>query len=369
MSSAGINIDIRKKELELDRLFKSYSNEQENPHPFYMPISICEEIVSKICLKESDLILVLYNLELVWTLKNKYNVNIERIIVWTNDFSIFHQNKCEKIGCIYLWGELDMQFDVVIGNPPFNSATENSGVSGTIGNKTLYRAFIKKAFEFTITNGIVAMVSQKGAYKFFGKLGKQIDSVNMMTEKDYWKYDTLYFIARNIPKQSEYIIEDKIVSKIFAHNEIGLQYFSNSLMQNVRAGLVEESGDVIVKLPGIEPIKYGKITKEDLVAHGPKFAFTMLESVKSYIATEDPLYASCSCYLPTKTLEQAQKIKLFVENNKAFRYLTKTTKCKAHAEGLSRVKKFDIDQIVTGYEYPREWNLTEEDIKAIENVG
>jgi hypothetical protein len=257
------------------------------------------------------------------------------------------------------------KFDVVVGNPPFNTANEDSGVSGTIGNNTLYRSFIEKSFELA---DIVAMVSGKGAIKYFEKLDKQIDVINMMTETDYWKYDTLYFIGRSIPKESEYVVVDKIISKIWGNNEFGLKGQSASLMQNRRNGTVVDGNTVIVKLNGEEPMQYGNVTKPEKIVYGPKFAFTMLESAMSYIVTDEPMYASCVNYLSTNTLDEANRMMLFVKNNRAFRFYNKKMKSKGHANGISRIKKFDLSQIVTGYEYPKEWNLTAEEINEIEHA-
>jgi Eco57I restriction-modification methylase len=256
------------------------------------------------------------------------------------------------------------KLDVVVGNPPFNIAMEEAGVSGTIGNNTLYRQFIKKSFEVA---DVVAMVSHKGAVKFFETFDKQIDTVNMMTETDYWKYDTLYFIGRSIPKESNYIIVDKIISKIWGNNEFKLIRQNDSLMQNRRNGTVVDGDTVIVKLNGEEPMQYGNVTKPEKVVYGPKFAFTILESQPSYTVTDKPMYASCVCIFKTDTIDHANRMMLFVKNNRAFRYFNKRMKSKGHAIGINRLKKFDLSQIVTGFEYPTEWNLTAEEIYEIEN--
>jgi predicted RNA methylase len=270
----------------------------------------------------------------------------------------------ENITCEdFLTKEYDMKFDVIVGNPPFNTASEDSGVSGTIGNNTLYRSFIQKSFELADT---VVMISLKGALRFFENFDKQIDTVNMMTEIDYWKYDTLYFIGRNIPKQTPYTIVDKITNKMYGNNEFNLKGQAASLMQNRRNGTVVDGNTVIVKLNGEKPMEYGDVTKPEKVVYGPKFAFTMLESALSYTVTDEPMYASCVNYLSTNTLDEANRMMLFVKNNRAFRYFNKKMKTKGHANGISRLKKFDLSQIVTGFEYPVEWNLTADEITQIE---
>lgn len=368
MSNPILTVDYDAKKEKISRVFRDqWYKSNKNEHNVHTPLALCEEILAKFDNHQTKTWLVMFNFEFAWVLKNKYNVPCEQICIWTTEYNKFFDELSDTYKFIHLWGDLeDMKFDVVIGNPPFNQASENSGVTGTIGNKTLYRHFVKKSFEMGDT---VAMVSQKGVYNYFDKLDYQIDTVNFMTEYDYWKYDTLYFIGRSIPKESEYEIEDPIIKKMFGRNELNIKGQPASLMQNVRDGIVVETeGNVIIRLPGKEPIKYGKVTRETLIAKGPKFCFTMLNGAKSWIVTDEDLYASCVGYYPAETLEQATSMKLFVENNKAFRFFNKKMKSKGYAMGLNRLKKFDPSQIKTGFEYPVEWNLTPEEIALIEST-
>jgi hypothetical protein len=263
-----------------------------------------------------------------------------------------------------------MQFDAVISNPPFNITEGDGGVSGTIGDKTLYRKFTKKAFDLCKPGGTVAFITLKNVIKTLNELGKQIDTVDYMTENDYWKYNTLYFIGRNIDKETDYVIPNPIISKIIGQNEFNVQTQPASLMQNKRSKMVLGQGDsVLVKLNGLTPEEYSDIADMSKAALGPKFAFTMLESKKSYTVTDAPMLAGCVRYVSASSLPDAAKIKLFVENNKAFRYFTDKMKGKSHAGMLSDIKKFDLSQITTGLEYPVEWNLTAEEIKTIEDYA
>lgn len=267
----------------------------------------------------------------------------------------------------FIKDNIGMKFDVVVGNPPFNSVTEKGGISGTIGNKTLYRRFVSKAFEVCKPNGIVALITLKNVINTLTKLNKQIDLINYMTSIDYWNYNTLYFIGKNSPKISEYTIADPIICKIVGNNEFNVKTQYSSLMQNRRSNLVLPTGNtVLVKLNGETPEEYADVTDTRKVVYGPKFAFTMLESIKSYTVTDKPLLAGCVRYISTRTLEEAEKLKLFTINNKAFRYFTTKMKGNSHAGMPANIKKFDLNQIKTGFEYPIEWNLTTEEIAYIE---
>lgn len=260
-----------------------------------------------------------------------------------------------------------LKFDVVISNPPFNITEGDGGVSGTIGDKTLYRRFTKKAFEICKEGGTVAFITLKNVVKTLKELEKQIDIVDYMTENNYWKYNTLYFIGRNVDRESDFAIPNPIISKMLGYNEFKVQTQSASLMQNKRSGMVLDTGNsVLVKLNGAKPEQYADISDMSKAALGPKFAFTMLESKKSYTVTDSPMLAGCVRYVATDTLDEAEKLKLFVENNKAFKYFTTKMKGKSHAGMLADIRKFDLSQIVTGFEYPTEWHLTPEEIEQIE---
>ena len=265
----------------------------------------------------------------------------------------------------------DMKFDVVVGNPPYNLRKGDGGNSGTIGNKTYYRKFVSKGISVTKQNGILLFVTLKNVMKQLKTLNIQVDLVNLMTEKDYWKYDTLYFLARNTEKKTDYKVVDPIISKVYsASNDWNLTMQASSLMQLKRDKGAQETldGPVLLRLKGKTEKIYGTIEKKVKLLTGPKFLFAMLESVPSYTVTAEDAYPHCSSCVKTATIEEAEKLKLFTLNNKLFKYFTTRMKLKAHAGGLSKLKKFDLTQIQTGYEYPREFNLSREEIEYIEQT-
>src|SRR3990170_7386681 len=262
-----------------------------------------------------------------------------------------------------------MKFDFVIGNPPYNAVAEGGGGrSGTIGDNTLYKKFTRKAFDLTKPGGHVAFVTLKGIIQELVKMNKQVDYIDYMTDSDYWKYNTLYFVARNEPRTTKHKINNPIIEKILGNNEFGVQVQSDSFMQMIRDRKISDDGDelAIVRLPGKEPLLRRKVDS-DKVAYGPKFIWTTLESRKSYLATDEPTLASCTSYVSTRTLTDAKKLKLFVDNNEVFHAFNKLMKMTKHASGLKNIKKFDLAQIDTGFEVPKEWNLSKtecDDLRA-----
>ena len=197
-----------------------------------------------------------------------------------------------------------------------------------------------------------------------------MEFINLMVDTDYWKYATLYFLERNIPKFSEpeiraNTIPGKICSKLFGVNEWKCKSVNGC----------EEPGDIyaIVELPKSTngwTLRYGYIKK---ARQGmPIFAYPRLEgdmTYKSYIATDEPFNAIHSGCVELDTLENAKKLKLFIETNKLVPFYRKRMNLRAIAGNfLFDVKRFSLAQIKTGNEYPTEFGLTEEEIGYLETL-
>jgi hypothetical protein len=121
---------------------------------------------------------------------------------------------------------------------------------------------------------------------------------------------------------------------------------------------------VIRQLPGKGRDAVAYDYTDDKITAGPKFAFYTMESRKSYTVTDEPVYGGTICYIPTVTIAEAEKLKLFVEKNPVFAEYVRRMKLRGHAFGMRNVKKFDLGQIVTGLETPKEWNIIEQDLAA-----
>jgi hypothetical protein len=127
---------------------------------------------------------------------------------------------------------------------------------------------------------------------------------------------------------------------------------------------------VIRQLPGKgrDIVAYDYTNTE--ISKGPKFAFYVMESSKSYTFTSEPVYGGTICYIPFATEAEAKKLKLFVEKNPVFAEYVKRMKLRGHAFSLRNIRKFDVNQIVTGLETPKEWGITAADLLspvALEN--
>ena len=261
-----------------------------------------------------------------------------------------------------------MNFNFMTSNPAFNIA-ETNNKAGTGGNTTLYKTATRHAFDLLEPNGLLLNITLKGIIsdllkKQFSK--KQTHLINLMDDIDVWPYNTCYFVIENKDKTFKTPINGGLAAKIFSPDEddcFPFVYYSGA-DSGMKGFTPTGSTRVVRKLPGKnnDDVIYDHTDVE--TESGWKFAFNVMESKKSYTVTEEPVRGGTICYIPTETKEQADKLKLFVENNEVYSEYIKRSKIKYHAFGLRNVKKFDINQIVTGREVPSEWMITDQDREA-----
>lgn len=261
-----------------------------------------------------------------------------------------------------------MQFDFCISNPAFNVA-EGNNVAGTGGNTTLYKTATRNDFVNRVKpGGTLINVTLKGIIPdlidgFFKDY--QVDFIHLMDDIDVWPYNTCFFSVTKKPRISPPVILGGMAAKIYQTNPANsfpfVYYSGANNGMNKKFGH-NKANRVIRQLPGRgrDSVSY-EYTDEDIPA-GPKFAFYVMESKKSYTVTDEPVYGGTICYIPFATMAEAEKMKLFVENNPTFALYVKRMKLRGHAFGLRYVKKFDINQIVTGLETPVEWLLNSNDL-------
>ena len=261
-----------------------------------------------------------------------------------------------------------MTFDYCISNPAFNIAEENN-VAGTGGNTTLYRTATRNDFDRRLNDeGALVNITLKGIIPdlvsgYFKDY--QVDFIHLMDNIDVWPYNTCFFSVSKKPRTSPPKILGGLASKIYSPNPADcfpFVYYSgsnNGMNKFFGAG---KPNRVIRQLPGKgrDAVSYENTDKA--IASGWKFAFYVMESKKSYTVTNEPVYGGTICYIPTATEDEANKLKLFVENNEVFAEYVKRMKFKGHAFGLRNIRKFDLTQIVTGKEIPKEWGITTQDL-------
>jgi hypothetical protein len=259
-------------------------------------------------------------------------------------------------------------FDYCISNPAFNIAEEGN-VAGTGGNTTLYKTATRNDFANRLKDGgTLVNITLKGIIPdlvsgYFKDY--QVDYIHLMDDIDVWPYNTCFFSVTKTARKTPPKILGGMAAKIYTPNpDESFPFVYNSGANN---GLnkffgPDKPNKVIRQLPGKgrDAVVYDYTDKD--IPTGWKFAFYVMESKKSYLVTDEPVYGGTICYIPTDTKEQAEKLKLFVEKNQIFSEYIKRMRLKGRAFGLRNIRKFDLDQIETGEEIPREWNITENDL-------
>ena len=261
-----------------------------------------------------------------------------------------------------------MGFDYCISNPAFNVA-EGNNVAGTGGNTTLYKTATRNDFNNRLKdNGTLINITLKGIIPdlvngYFKDY--QVNWIHLMDNIDVWPYNTCIFSVSKTARISPPLILGGLAAKIYSPNTVDcfdFVYYSGSNNGMGKHFGPSKTNKVIRQLPGKgRDVVFYEYTDLEVSA-GPKFAFYVMESRKSYTVTSDPVCGGTICYVPFATEDEANKLKLFVEKNPIFAEYVKRMKLRGHAFGLRNMRKFDINQISTGLETPKEWAITPADL-------
>ena len=177
-----------------------------NTIPF-TPQELIEEILINIQPKVTDTILIPFTVEAVPYLLYK---GFTDIVVTTDKYCELTNKICKVFGVSYVLMEklVDMKFDVVIGNPPYQDPNKKSKNSG------LWIEFTHKAFEFAKEDGIVAFITPP-TWVNDKKLSNKILANNVFLKKECGKYFNAGTEAwAYISKKSSNSIVNKKVSKL-----------------------------------------------------------------------------------------------------------------------------------------------------------
>jgi len=272
-----------------------------------------------------------------------------------------------------------MKFDIIIGNPPYNIRSKSeSSVTGTSGNSTFYRKFTDFAFKYKNEDGIIALLIHRGNIRYMDKKGYPCTLLKLET-KEYWEYNAYYFISIS-NNNSTQIIDKSILSKTVALSKNDGFTFSSaiggsyeSILKSSKTSLkkIDNYSPAILDLPNNgrnEIVKgYCKVNGKSM-EKGSKVIFKALDSEYGFLSTELPHYVGSACTFYLDNIDDAKSLELFIRNSKLVKYIKKVFNENGRGLTVRWFKKFDLSQIKTGYEYPREYNLTDKEIKLIEDT-
>ena len=253
-----------------------------------------------------------------------------------------------------------MKFDLVLSNPPYNISS--GGSNGTAGNTTFYKRFRQKALTLLKEGGNICFVCPKGIVKDLYDSPNQIDLIDLMVDENYWEFNTLYFVERNVEKHSppafKYTTKTgQVINKMFCRtfNEWGFTEYSRSkkLIDPVYALIDPKRGGI-----------YGMT--DSALSPAPRFWCDKLNGPDcvAYNGYADP---GISGYVECRSSEDAHRLKQFMTVSKIPRFFQRKMRLKSQRKDFFRFsRRFDLSQIDTGFEYPEEYGLTDDEIRYIE---
>lgn len=255
----------------------------------------------------------------------------------------------------------DMKFDLVLSNPPYNiNGGKSKNKSGSLGNQTAYNLFIDKGLSCLKVNGeIVIVCPRQGIRNTHRKCN--IKFYSLETSK-FWNFQCGYFVGTLQKIKSPInVSEDSIIRKCCAI-QFDWKYRSNGGKFVEFYDPKKEYIDGIIELPSSSSgIIRGKIRK-DLAIYGPKVMSRVLETNASYIATDEPAVCSAANSISFDTLEEAEKCCEFIKKSPLMKYIQAKMNARTKMFSFIWLKKFEM----SGDLYPKEFNLTEEEIRYIE---
>jgi hypothetical protein len=272
----------------------------------------------------------------------------------------------------------NIKINFMPGNPPFGDYSKASeGKSKTGSNNTLYKAFYKLGHRLNVDT--IALITQKGIMAELKSENKQVEIIHLMNDDNYWEgkkqYNTLFFVEHNQTKTSEpTYLGDSICNKMLGFRQWGETEKGPVDPANLEPGEIEAVVNTPIKKNGFK-IETAFI-KNPQAPKGWKFGYRLQSSKKSLMVTDLPWNAGESAHVKFGTEkcepwaeQQAKAIMKFIENNPSVPYFKKKMNLKDTPKDIVRfMKRFDLSQIKTGFEYPKEFNFTQADIQKIENA-
>lgn len=162
---------------EITKELENYPNNLQNIHT---PFDLCNCIISKLKESMGDFSgkdFCTFNLEFVDILCYDFNVPLNRIWFVTDckeKAKIAKHERYKEVNVVLDWlkWEMNMKFDVVIMNPPYQKKSNSSNTK----TQAIWDDFVRKAFEIVKNHGFVAAIHPSGWRDIDGQF-KEIQNI------------------------------------------------------------------------------------------------------------------------------------------------------------------------------------------------
>jgi predicted RNA methylase len=227
----------------------------------FTPPRLIRRMLSRVNFMSNDKVLVWYNVEFVIFLVREVGLRPENIYIYTNTqdklilrnngYNVIYQ---EDIDFDKMSKLINVKFDVVIGNPPYQKQV------GPKKTEAIWPKFVDKSFEICKEGGYVSLIhpsgwrNVKGNYKDVQKLllSKDVKYLDMYSDVDGMKifnasinFDT--YLIHNIENTSEKSVITDQSRKIFNHKINELEFIPNGMFDEIFS-LVAKEGEETVEV-------------------------------------------------------------------------------------------------------------------------
>lgn len=232
-----------------------------------------------------------------------------------------------------------MKFDVIVGNPPYTSCGTRFNMS--VGyNSKLYQKFTKYNLRLLTYDGLMVYVTPKNIIFDFGKAKnyKEYDMVDidMMEDTNHWQYSTCHYMIKKGNNTIQF--KKNLYNKIFNYKDKWLTF------------------------------RYIGAKINHTYTNCPKITGDRFHNTTKMKVTTDSFTVKNEFFIQFETLEEADAFLLFLKENLIIKFLSKKLQFVPLVFYAYRVlTKFNPLLLNKPTDYPVEWNLTDDEIKYIED--
>lgn len=236
----------------------------EGGHDIHTPRELVENILSQIPdVNDNKTILVLFNVEFIISLVYTYKVNTGNITFYSD-----HENKtkmAQRMGVkVITTLETNMKFDVIVGNPPYQS--NNDKGTNQPKSHNLWSKFVDKAFGLALNDGYISFVTPDSWMSPNSKVLKEFKENSMIwVDTDVSKYFTVgssftaWVVQKN--KKTPWVNIDNLKVNLSTLNYLPRNFSNTYPIHNKVINSSLPKIDVLCDTTCHSDYKHGKLSK------------------------------------------------------------------------------------------------------------